>query len=308
MKKKSATIISVVSFLLLTYMILCYPAKCLSFAFLGLDLWFRKMIPALFPFMVFSGIMIRMNLTDSFVKILSPLFRPLYRISKSGIYVLFVGFLCGFPMGAHTIAELYKQNKISKQEAEYLLAFCNNIGPVYVTGFALPILGVTQIKTALFGMYGIPLLYGLFLRRLQPYGYFPCTAAQKGQKTASTPFLEALDESVMSALNGITRLGGYMIIFNLLNIVPTLLLKTGEQRAVFACILEITGGLSMLWKSMPLYTLSLLAFGGLSCIAQTNSMLQGTDLSLKKYVFHKTILTAVSFVYYCFAAFLSCGT
>ncbi len=308
MKKKSVTIISAVSFLLLTYMILRYPAKCLSFAFLGLDLWFRKMIPALFPFMVLSGIMIRMNLTDSFVRVLSPLFRPLYHISGNGIYVLFVGFLCGFPMGAHTISELYKQNRLSKQEAEYLLAFCNNIGPVYVTGFALPILGITHMKTALIGMYGIPLLYGLFLRRLQPYGSFPCLAAKKGSKTASTPFLEALDESVMSALNSITRLGGYMIIFNLLNIVPTLLLKERGQRTISACLLEITGGLSMLQKSMPIYTLSLLAFGGLSCIAQTNSMLNGTDLSLKKYVFHKIILTAVSFVYYCFAAFLSCGT
>lgn len=308
MKKKSVTILSAVSFLLLTYLILRYPTKCLSFAFLGLDLWFRKMIPALFPFMVLSGIMIRMNLTDSFVKVLRPLFCPLYHISKNGIYVLFVGFLCGFPMGAHTISELYKQNRLSKQEAEYLLSFCNNIGPVYITGFALPVLGITRIKTALFGMYGIPLIYGLFLHRLQEHRHFSCPEASKALKMPSMPFLAALDESVMAALNGITRLGGYMIIFNLLNIVPSLFLKGSEQRAVFSCLLEITGGLSMLQKSMPLYALCLLTFGGLSCIAQTNSMLNGTDLSLKKYIFHKIILTVVSFVYYCFATFLSYGT
>ena len=49
----------------LTAVILLFPADCLSFALKGLNLWFERMIPTLFPFMVLSGIIIRMDLTDS---------------------------------------------------------------------------------------------------------------------------------------------------------------------------------------------------------------------------------------------------
>ena len=44
----------------------------------------------------------------------------------------------------------------------------------------------------------------------------------------------------------------------------------------------------------------ILPFGGLSCIAQTYSMIRETDLSLRCYVGHKAVQTALAFVYYTF--------
>ena len=86
--------------------------------------------------MVISGIMIRMNLTDLFSQLLAPFIKPIFRIRSTCIYVIFVGFLCGFPMGAHVTAQLYERKQLTKNEAEYLLSFCNNIGPVYFVSFA----------------------------------------------------------------------------------------------------------------------------------------------------------------------------
>lgn len=117
--------------LLLTAVILSFPSQCLSLSLQGLQLWFTKMIPALFPFMVLSGIIIRMNLISLFARPLTPLLGKLYQVRPPLVYGMVIGFLCGFPMGAHTAAELYRTQKISKEEASFLLAFCNNIGPVY---------------------------------------------------------------------------------------------------------------------------------------------------------------------------------
>lgn len=292
--------LSTAAVFLLTVLILVYPARSLFFACNGLNLWFQKMIPALFPFMVLSGVMIRMNLTDSFVKLLKPVLSPLFQVSGSCLYAVAVGFLCGFPMGAVVTAQLYERDKITEKEAEFLLSFCNNIGPVYFLSFALPLIGVRKpLPFLFFGMYGIPFLYGLLLR----HTLYRHSLSRKGIAPISAgpvpSFLQALDESVMSSLTGITKLGGYMIVFNLLNLIPELLFTNNASlRALLSAFLEITGGLKALGGEAPLASLSLLIFGGLSCIAQTSSSLQHTGLSLKKYVFHKTVLTVICAFYY----------
>lgn len=301
MNKKPYLFLSAAAVFLLTVLILAFPSRSLFYACNGLDLWFKKMIPTLFPFMVLSGIMIRMNLTDSFVKIVKPVLTPLFRVNGNCLYVLITGFLCGFPMGAVVISQLYERKKLTKPEAEFLLAFCNNIGPVYFLSFAMPVIGITKPAAFLFGMYGIPLLYGLFLRYTVYRDKIILAPPPDGTVKAVNSFMQALDESVMASLTSITKLGGYMIFFNLLNIVPDLFLKENSFfRAVVSAFFEITGGLLNLKNKAPIISLCMMTFGGLSCIAQTNSSLQTTDLSLKKYTFHKLILTALCAAYYLF--------
>lgn len=283
---------------ILTILILVFPSRCITYACNGLNLWFQKMIPALFPFMVLSGIMIRMNLTETFVKVLRPVLSPVFKVSANCLYVIVVGFLCGFPMGAHVTAQMYERRQITRGEAGFLLSFCNNIGPVYFLSFALPTLGMTGPPFLfLFGMYGIPLSYGIFLRYTVYAQKLPTNVCDLS-KESSVPFLQALDESVMSSLTGITRLGGYMIVFNLLNILPSLLIQDSAMQSVFSCLLEITGGLQVLGNRLPLAGLCLTSFGGLSCLAQTYGMIKDTDLSLRNYTLHRLVLTAVSVIYY----------
>ena len=146
-------------------------------------------------------------------------------------------------------------------------------------------------------MYGIPFLYGTVLR----YTVYRSLDSEKGAARLlkeSTPFLQALDESVTASLTSITKLGGYMILFNLMSLLPSLLLKNQTLLAVSSALLEISGGLSLLGDKAPLLSLSLLPFGGFSCIAQTYSMIRDTDLSIGEYVMHKMILTAVTVFYY----------
>lgn len=291
---------------ILTAIILSFPSECLSFSLNGLNLWFERMIPTLFPFMVLSGIMIRMNLTGSFVKILNPVLGKLFRLNTDCIYGIVIGFLCGFPMGAHVTAQLYEQKRITKAEASLLLSFCNNIGPVYFLSFVLPTLKLNGIFPYLFAMYGLPLLYGLFLRYIIYKNDIPLFSCSQTAYKAPLPLLKALDESVFNSLYSIAKLGGYMIFFNLLFILPSLfvrILPIGDALSGFltggaGCLLEITGGIGLLGNQAPYWVLCVLPFGGLSCIAQTYSMIRDTDLSITEYVMHKMILTAITVFYY----------
>ena len=164
-------------------------------------------------------------------------------------------------------------------------------------------------------MYGVPLVYGFFvmrLPRLLPIRTSrslnrPTESVSAGlsavaltEKKASTEgLLEATDHAVVSGLTGIAKLGGYMVFFNLLNILfvpftrlPDTLLKT------YYCILEITGGIARCGPLHPILVLVMLPFGGFSCIAQTYSMIRGTDLSIRAYVYHKLAQTAVTVLIY----------
>lgn len=296
----------------LTVLLLRFPVPALQYASTGLHLWFQKMIPTLLPFMILSGILIRMNLTEGVVRLAHPLLRFLFRTSPNGSYTLIMGFLCGFPMGARIVGELYGAGKLSKWEAERLLAFCNNIGPIYFISFAMPMLGIQKVSGPLLIMYGLPLLYGFVLMRVFPHirwkrqrritGMVPfCKMTKMSQisgksvKASPSSLLAATDEAIRSGLLGIAKLGGYMVFFNLLNILfePFSRLSPGLL-GFYNSVLEITSGIDRCGQSFPYIVLILLPFGGFSCIGQTYSMICHTDLSIRPYLVHKIIQTALT--------------
>ncbi len=332
-----------IAFLLITACILTHSQLGIGYSLLGLNLWFEKMIPALFPFMILSGIMIRMRLTENFSRLLYPVIRPVYKVSRNACYAMIMGFFCGFPMGAKTIADLSKRNMLSAQEAEFLLAFCNNIGPVYFCGFVLPLLGRELLLPYVFGMYGIPLIYGFLLRKTlyrhlnlsaanirnvaiteaspslqdtvfslktNSHKHAPVLPNHKDKTSGSElsvkvsapqSLLYEIDDAVNSSIQSILSLGGYMILFNLLNLPFHII--CGKTPVFLAPLLEITGGLKLSAAASAssgriLYMLLLLPFGGLSCIAQTNSCIKGTGLSLTAYTIHKIALTIFTGIYY----------
>lgn len=294
-------------FLAMTVCILTNSSLSLAYASLGLELWFRKMIPALLPFMILSGIMVRMKLTEKMSMAFFPVLGPVFRVRKNVVYCMMLGFLCGFPMGARVTADMLEHGMLTKKEGEYLLAFCNNIGPVYFCSFVLPLLDRQLTLPYLFGMYGIPLLYGIVLRytlfknSLMPEPVLnsvrhPFDSFRESDGRFGLQLLEAVDESVVTSLQSILTLGGYMILFNLLNLLPHILL--GRKPALLAPLLEITGGMSMLGGELPLYSLLVLSFGGLSCVAQTYCCIRKTELSIESYIWHKIILTLLTGCFY----------
>lgn len=296
---KMQQILSAALGIYLIILLLAYPALSLEYAAKGLKLWFDKMIPTLLPFMILSGIMIRMNLTHKCVRVFHPLFGCLYGTSPNGTYTILMGFLCGFPMGARIVGELLEAGRITRKEGNLLLAFCNNIGPIYFLSFVVPMLGIQRPFVPFCIMYGVPLLYGMAVMRIQHADFKIVSPENPVRQGQSMPLLAALDASVISGLIGIAKLGGYMVFFNLLNIVfvpftnlPSLLLH------FYNCILEITSGIDRCGHFNPYMVLILLPFGGFSCFAQTYSMIRHTDLSLRPYLFHKIIQTAITALCY----------
>jgi len=290
------TVLVSVLFLLLTK-----PSLSLEYASYGLSIWYNSMLPSLFPMMILSGCMIKMNITATISTLIYPASKRLFHTSKNGTYALFIGLLCGFPMGAKVICELYIQNKLSKEEANALLPICNNIGPIYMISYGLKVFNAKPMYVLLVLFYCIPLGYAFFTLRKKHFTDITRSNLKQNH------FVVALDESISDGALGMLSLGGYLMFFSLLLVPLEFIPLNANTKAFLSCCIEITNGLSKTAKLPPYIYLALLQFGGLCCIFQTLKYTLKTDLSFRNYLFSKLKITIITLIFFfVYDIFVSC--
>ena len=129
MRKKYGFAVLIV---LLFFYLLRFPKESLESVSRGLALWYRSVLPVLFPFMILSGLTVRSGLIEQLPGwLIRPVCR-LFRCSASGSFAIVIGFLCGFPMGAKVTHDLHAKHRISDQEAVFLYRFVNNVSPAFL--------------------------------------------------------------------------------------------------------------------------------------------------------------------------------
>lgn len=88
-------------------------------------------------------------------KLLYPLLNFFFKVTINGAYIILVGFLSGYPLGAKVIGEMVSSGNISKAEGKYLITFCNNTSISFLINYiictclksSLPVLGDTKLTT-----------------------------------------------------------------------------------------------------------------------------------------------------------------
>lgn len=311
----------VLLFATVVYVFFMYPKLTANYAYIGLKVWFENMIISLFPMMVIVNLLLMTKLYVPFIQPFAKLLYPVFRLPVEAFFVIFFGFLGGFPIGAKLTCQLYEDHLISEDMANYLLAFVNQIGPAYFSGFVL--IHILSSKAAVpiylpyFLMYGVPLLYGILLRYTVYYNGLSadslnCPKEQKKNALSladsknnackrNLSILSNIPYAIQNSCEQITILGGYMIICNALRALIAVFLKKHKYISLFGhCILEISGGLKALHVNIaaslyyPVWVFSLLSFGGICCFLQTASLLTCSKLSIKKYMLHKIILCSIT--------------
>ncbi len=296
-----------IAYLILIIIVLSNPASTFQYAYQGLYQWAVRMVPTLFPFMMLSSIMIYSGADIELGKLLNIVLKRIYRYSRYGLYAIFMGFLCGFPMGAKVIGELYENKKINRSEALSLLGFCNNIGPAYFLGIILPMLkacGYHSCGWFLFGMYGIPAVYGIVLSHIRTPEVSGCrlTAAPTAGAAKSMPSL--LKRACLENTQSLILLGGYITFTNSFRILLDFVPISSDISAVASSFIEIIGGIQAIYTTAlgspvkVFWMMTALCFGGVSCFLQTSCFLEKSGLPLLHYFKHKLLITLISAIYY----------
>ena len=280
-------------FAFLAMMILILDSKtALNSAAGAINLCLKTVIPSLFPFFVLSTL-----LTNSLCGYDLPILKPIAKVMHmpSGIGALpACSFLGGYPVGAQSIGRLYQSNILSKENAEILLAYCNNAGPAFIFGMVSCLFREKWVPWILWLIY---LLSAFFVSR-----WFSPENSQRGIMRTSEI---TVSDAVSSSIKNMGQVCGWVILFRILItflsrwilwILPTPL------QIIAAGVLELTNGcveLMAIEHTGIRFVISsaMLSFGGLCVAMQTATVTPG--LQLKYYFLGKTMQTVISICLSC---------
>lgn len=286
---------------LLFYMLL-FPKKVLADSLAGLNLWFHTVLPSLLPFMILSNLLIGANAVSVLMRPFSGFFRHFLGLSAEGGYAWLLGLFCGFPMGARLTGTMYREKKISRDEADYLLTFANQSSPMFLSTYViLHGLGDSFPASLVYVIfYSSAFLTGLCFRIAGKRFRLPSDTPKK-EAPEQTSYGNLLDTSIMNSFEVITRLGGYIILFSILaGIVMQLPSPLCTAAPFLSGLTEITTGIHTIFQtalSPQIKFISIIcctAFGGLSTVAQTSCMLNGTGLSIFTYLKGKLVNACIA--------------
>lgn len=280
--------------ILLSFMI-AFPAQSLDASKSGLLLWFDTLLPTLLPFLIISQLIMKTETIDFMERMAGIVLSRLFHCSPKGGFCILCGFLCGYPIGARLITLALQDGELDIDEAQYLLPICNNVSPMFCISYGISkVIGTENMLPYLLIIYGSPLVYGMITR---PVKYSQNFISKKEQTSKTESIFQLMDVCIIDSFLIMIKICGYLIIFSLISrcllcIIP----KYPMLATAVSCILEITSGLSMVSTFQnsflkELFCIHTLAFGGICCMMQIHSIIHTTNLSLKKYVYSKIVIT-----------------
>ena len=247
----------------------------------ALGLCARSVIPAMFPFLAVTGLLVSLGFGQWLSPLCSGLMGPLFRLPGVAGSALVLGLVGGYPIGAKTAAELYRQKLLTWEEAIRLLTFCNNSNPVFL---------ISVLGAGLFGSVrtGIWLWLIHILSALLTGLLFRGTGKNDSRRTPagipalpSESFPSAFVAAVRNAAGGMLSICAFVVLFSVL--ASPLKALSGVFAPLLVGALELFSAAPLLTADRTGFVLSaaLSGWGGLSVLCQTAAVLEGSDLPLR---------------------------
>ena len=289
----------------------------------GLVLWANSVLPSLLPFFIATELLSCTNVIPLCGKLLGPIMRPIFNVPGEGAFALLMGIISGYPVGAKIVGNLKEHNLCTDIEAERLLAFTNNSGPLFIVGtVGIGLFYNASIDLILLTTHILACLTTGFLFRWWSIGtpFFDHHLMNCGQKrtsqltTLNTSLSlcnlgEVLSKSILNSINTILMIGGYVVLFSivismlqtshLLQLITNFFSFVGIPSflsiSILTGIIEVTNGLAFISTQninihiqLPLCSF-ILGFGGFSVLLQVLSITSKSKISIKSYFIGKIL-------------------
>ena len=292
-KNKSILITILASLLIIQ--ILVAPKLCIDSSISGALLFFYKVFPSLFPFLVISNIILAYDGIYIYSKIFGKLLCKPLRLPEECSFVLIISMLCGYPLGAKYSCDLFERKIIDYNTFERLLNIASNPSPLFILGsVGTSMLNNTKLGyLLLFSCYASCFVMGVIL----PYkNRNKKSSARTKHNFVSENIGYILKSSIENALNTSMSVGGFVIIFSVINgFLSKIIAHENIFKNIFLGMIEMTNGCNLISNSsiqfyMKIAIISfILSFSGLSIISQVYSFTFKHNIPMIKYISLKAI-------------------
>lgn len=335
-------IISIVFILCLIFL----SETAISSALKGIKLWLDIVFPSLFPFFVASEILSSTGFVRLAGVLMEPIMRPLFNVPGCGSFAFAMGITSGYPVGAKITAGMLENKHLTKIEAERLLAFTNNSGPLFIIGavatgmFKLPVLGLFLLSCHIAACISVGILFKFYGRKIKgnkckikasTFSKFKSELRSLTYKTNSN-LGSILGEAVKNSVMTLLTIGGFIILFSVIinflleiglidgfsglisNFLSPFSISKEIISSVLCGIFEITTGTNMASTAQGASLLQkltivsfILGWAGLSVHSQVISIVSRTGISIKPYLVGKFLQGCIS-AFYAFIGFKIAGS
>ena len=278
--------------------VLCNAEIAADSARRALSLFAGTVVPSLFPFAVAMSLLGQLHALDFLARCLHRFTQKCFGFSGHFAYLFGCSALSGYPIGAKLTADLFRQDCLSREEAEALLCCVSTSGPMFLyAGVCLGMLHAPRLASYLLVPHYLATLLcclGHGRRFARRHGSVPLRLSP-----AKAPsFGEALSRAVTSCTASMLSVCALMVVYGvavdladaaLQRYLPRLTVPGG----LLLGLCELTTGCAhsaLLSGSVRLIYLSFLcAFGGLCIHSQTASLATAASLRLRHFWIHKGI-------------------
>lgn len=295
-----------ISLCILLFLFLLYPQYTTEGARYGLLLWYNSVVPALFPFMVLSNLIVHAGGLFSLMMPVYKILHPFFPVSPAGCYVLLTGLLCGCPMGAKTCSDFVSDGTLTREEARFLLAVCSHPSLMFILGYVYPFYSEYIASWQLLLCVYLPIIILAFMAKIVYRVPSAATGisnlAAMAPNTKSPVSSPSADESILSAVEILCKIGGYLMLFSIM----ILFIRNTEWipdpiRLTLIGSMEMTTAVRELASSLKFpyafpASMAALNFCGFSGLFQIRSVLneKKTGLSVRPCFFWKLAHAALS--------------
>lgn len=207
-----------------------HPKTVFEGATTGLKAWWNIVFPSLLPFFIASELLMSFGLVSFMGVLLEPVMRPIFNVPGCGSFVLCIGYTSGYPIGAMVTARLRSQRLCTRIEAERLMCFTNNSGPLFmIVAISVGMFGLPELGPVIAGSHYLAnLTLGFFLRfygrgdretlplRSSPYGNILSRALEElssAWQKESRPLGKIIGDATRNSVNTLLNIGGFIILF-----------------------------------------------------------------------------------------------
>lgn len=309
--------------------LISFPQESFEASIRGLNMWWEIVFPSLLPFFIVSEMLIGFGVVNFIGVLLEPLMRPLFRVPGVGGFVMAMGMASGFPAGAKLTARMRQEGQLTRIEAERLVSFTNSSNPLFMFGavsvgfFQNPKLGAILALSHYLGNIFVGLIMRFYggsegTRGTDKRKIFNLRSAfsvlHQTRLKEKRPIGKLLGDAVTSSIQTLLMIGGFIILFSVLNKLLYLLHITSFFAKIIGILLsslsfpksmsiplisglfEITLGSKMTSQiqaatllQQVMITSFILGFSGFSVQAQVASILAQTDIRFKPFFFARTL-------------------